>query len=456
MGTFAFCLAATYQPASVARLNVLADPFYSPFSRAWEFGIGSLAAFASSRVEAGRIGSAAASLTGAILILFAGLTFSGGMTFPGIAACVPVGGAALLLLSNGDTGVGRVLGHRSLVWIGDLSYGWYLWHWPLIVIGRYISPASAATDWIAVMVSLGAAYVSRRFVEDPIRYASPFTRRDFVRLVGGPAMAGIAVSGGLGQGARLGWGQDWALGSHVALRRDCDDTFDPVRCRWTAPNSRGVVLLVGDSQAWALADGLIPAASAIGYDTIVATYNACPVILPSADGRHPPFLSPDCAARNERILQTSLAIRPAVVVLANQSAAYAAPYQDVWRTALATTLERLHDAGSRIVLVSVTPIGDERSRRTSLLLRGAPDRSSRGADNEPFRAASVAVDRLVAADRRGVVLFDPAEVLCMNGQCTVAQSGRELYSDQSHLSRFGSLLLAPALKRSLETADNLS
>ena len=29
---------------------------------------------------------------------------------------------------------GGVLGHPSLVWIGDRSYGIYLWHWPVILL----------------------------------------------------------------------------------------------------------------------------------------------------------------------------------------------------------------------------------------------------------------------------------------------------------------------------------
>lgn len=59
---------------------------------------------------------------------------------------------------------------RPLVWLGERSYGIYLWHWPLWVL------FSLATSWRAphialsvVIISVVLAHLSYRYVETPIR-----------------------------------------------------------------------------------------------------------------------------------------------------------------------------------------------------------------------------------------------------------------------------------------------
>ena len=61
-------------------------------------------------------------------------------------------------------------------WLGERSYGLYLWHWPLLVIWRAAFPA--APLWAATLVVLAASVVaaalSFRFVENPMRYGGIF------------------------------------------------------------------------------------------------------------------------------------------------------------------------------------------------------------------------------------------------------------------------------------------
>jgi peptidoglycan/LPS O-acetylase OafA/YrhL len=71
-----------------------------------------------------------------------------------------------------------VLGWRPLAWIGVLSYGLYLWHWPLYVI---MSPERMGIDGVGLAViriaaSFVAAYVSYRIVEDPLRHRVRWVR----------------------------------------------------------------------------------------------------------------------------------------------------------------------------------------------------------------------------------------------------------------------------------------
>jgi hypothetical protein len=58
-----------------------------------------------------------------------------------------------------------------LRWLGVRSYGWYLWHWPVIVFLEQRMPnwASPVRDLVAITLSLALTEVSYRLVEQPIR-----------------------------------------------------------------------------------------------------------------------------------------------------------------------------------------------------------------------------------------------------------------------------------------------
>jgi peptidoglycan/LPS O-acetylase OafA/YrhL len=68
------------------------------------------------------------------------------------------------------TGIGNALGVTPLRWIGERSYGIYLWHWPIIVLlaGVNTHPGLGIVAAEAALV-LAAATLSFRFVEEPIR-----------------------------------------------------------------------------------------------------------------------------------------------------------------------------------------------------------------------------------------------------------------------------------------------
>jgi hypothetical protein len=67
----------------------------------------------------------------------------------------------------------NILEWKPLVWIGDRSYGWYLWHWPFIVFSSRLFPASQTTTFIASIVALIPAAISFRWIESPLRNWAP-------------------------------------------------------------------------------------------------------------------------------------------------------------------------------------------------------------------------------------------------------------------------------------------
>ncbi|MBP7646112.1 MAG: acyltransferase, partial [Comamonas sp.] len=73
------------------------------------------------------------------LILVAALLQPQLGVFPGLSALLPVAGASLILLHSSQGFFQRMLSSRIMVWVGELSYSLYLWHWPVLALLRYYS-----------------------------------------------------------------------------------------------------------------------------------------------------------------------------------------------------------------------------------------------------------------------------------------------------------------------------
>lgn len=121
---------------------------------------------------AASLGLAVIGFLAATLVEGSNESFLGGFHLATIASIIVV-----WAITRNSAWVGRILDVQPLRWIGERSYGIYLWHWPLLlIVGEAFprsGPGATSYSWIAPIIALpltfGIAALSYRFVEQPIR-----------------------------------------------------------------------------------------------------------------------------------------------------------------------------------------------------------------------------------------------------------------------------------------------
>ncbi len=102
-----------------------------------------------------------------------------------------------------------LLRNRILIWIGERSYGIYLWHWPIFQISRPgadIAGSLLALNIVRTLIVIAIADISYRYIEYPIRrgelanwirglkYRTPQVRKRAQFIIGGTLAATVAAT----------------------------------------------------------------------------------------------------------------------------------------------------------------------------------------------------------------------------------------------------------------------
>ena len=447
--------------------------FYAAAPRAWEFAAGALIASLPRQLGAGSTRMASTfGVAGVATLTWAALAFSDATVFPGAAALVPVVGTMLLIAagSAAKNPVSAILGTRPMRYIGDISYSWYLWHWPCIVFAHAIAPDTGWVRPVAGLASIIPAAASFQFVENPIRHRKAVPARRTIALGLACVLTPLVAAGALflGHDALGRSSAVEAFDYHADMKRGCSQTT-PLGmrthgdCEWKVADARGTAVLIGDSNAGQFTEGFVTAAGSLKMNAIVATKSSCPF----ANLRLWNWSKEDttCSYFVSKSLAWLVENKPDVVVIASSTDGYVRQPYFTFRNSTLTesyvtpeekataisdrltqVLNILRYAGIRAVVVHNVPKFDEWKPiamppikllgPSSWINKTIPRDVALGNRDLAFEAEDTAV---TASKASAVDFFD---TLCPNDPCATHGTEGWIYRDNGHISVAASQRLA--------------
>ncbi len=348
----------------------------------------------------------------------------------------------------------ELLSLRPIRWVGQISYGLYLWHWPVSIA---LSPGTTRlSGWnlvgLRVGVTFAAATLSYYLIELPIRHGtflSGWKARVAVPLGFATAASVLLVgtAGATPPPRYLVASPNAVLKTKAPPRTStppASSTSDGI------PAPPGPVLLVGDSVADTLSGALASTAASHGVQLSAAVRPGCGVITgtPVAPDGTVVAWGKACsdATSSYEVQQAQSSHARVIVVLSTWEDAdriingklvkFASPQADaVWFSLLDQMRARLTSSGAKLLLVVMPPPAEF-------------------SDNGP--ADPDAVHRMVrlaqlyeryAAARPGVGLVDLSSIVCAKGPpCPEFVDGIRLRpADGGHFQASGAAWVAPRL-----------
>lgn len=439
--------------------------FFLMPTRGWEFCVGGLVALYRDRL---RLSSGLLALIGASAICISGIAFTTKTHFPGTAALLPVMGAAILLAMRMDPSkdlCARALASPPLKYLGRVSYSWYLWHWPVLVFGAVLFPASRTAAAACVLLSLGLAIVTYLTIEAPVRVNRHLMMRP--RLSINFAVLLTVLCAGLCDVYLYGTVR---FGNSPEQRRIANASNDlpkvyrdgchlsvlaieSPKCAFGDTGSKTTVVLFGDSHAaqW------FPALEQIAIDKhwrlLSFTKSSCPVPLIDVYEATLNRSYTECSQWRTDTIQRIIALRPLLVVLSSFSEAYIenGVTSAAWVDGFRRTAAMFANAGIRNIVIS-----DPAPPDFDPLICLARSAWNHGISTCRYQPDSHATQTLVreeddALDRlANVYVLDLSSEICSDLSCDPVRHGSIVYRDRSHITSKFSASLSPVLEFQIE------
>ena len=441
--------------------------FYLMPTRAWQFALGALVFLYARRpaavvddalVQTPRSSAAvriahATGWLGLGTILVASLWFGPNMPYPGVRAVLPSIGAAAILLAGSwlpTAGVARILSVRPMQALGRVSYSWYLWHWPVLLLGaQWLGSDTPLDRGALVLLSLALAVLSYRLVEAPIRRNPRLVARPGIMALGAVALmvlvnAGCirwynAVSHWINQPQQQRY-QAAQFDYPVIYKMGCDEWYRSAQvriCGFGPAKAAHTVVLMGDSVGAQWFPAVALAFDKPGWRLLVITKSACPMV---DEPMFYPRIGQEytvCTEWREDALKAVAALKPDVLILGSTSTYGFTRTQ--WLDGTSNVLNAVAADVGHIDLVRATPdlpfngpacLAQQSWLRGTLAMHHACEAPASSPQNtNVYRWLGE-----VARRYRNVNTIDMNGWVCPGGECKAQRDGMIVFRDNQHLT----------------------
>jgi len=442
--SFVACVMFTYP---YTKPNV---SFYIMPTRGWEFILGgAVPVFAAVVLRLPALINQGLAIAGAAAIVLAVSCFDADMLYPFYWAAVPAVGATLIIISGliGPRNiVARGLATRPMVWIGLVSYPWYLWHWPLISFVRTMNfgEQSFAEELGAAALSLVLAVLTFRFVELPMRRLRKIRKFRPAAVVALGTASCVVV-------ASLGY--LWSLRITPLMLPQLSGLGPPQIAGGGYPPVSHRGILMGDSHALVIEQSFKEYARQAGASLTSVFEVGCPPIKAAVkDGRGRP--AAQCDSFDPKAFQGAefaiITVRWNFYLGLPQSdpfhrsfllvdQAKKDPYE-ILAAGLAATLSEAKRAGVRRILL-IAPLPEFPWYSPACVVKairvGSDNCSILRAKVDARRERTMMVLRQVVTPFENVRLIDPINLFCTEAECRPNKGAELFFFDTSHLSPAG-------------------
>lgn len=451
--------------------------YFGLHTRAWELAAG--AALALARPALPRIPRRLAVVTGWLglgLLVLAAVVMGPTTPFPGSAALVPVLGTVMLVASGvpaAGTGAARLLSTRPFTFVGRISYGWYLWHWPLLVLARHATgtagdPSKLGSTvhtpvWAvvgAVVLSFLLSIASRSLVEEPVRRSRWLSVMRARSLALGAGLTAVCVLAGAVLLTGGSASPAIAAGGMTPEQARADTVHAPPGC-YVGPaglvagtscmvgdaNGTRTIVMVGDSKSAQWLPAVERAAKAKHWKVYVWFKAFCPFVDTAVWSDRQRYDA--CTRWRADVVHQISSLGKVDLVLMGRSSGYinrvvkpngeltsAQDFGTYWQAATERMLDHLSATSTRFAVIRETPWpgSDVPACLSKSSGKGSCDfPRSKGANVDQPLAEAEAAARPKSGTRIGFV--DVGDRICSTQQCrVVSPKGMILYRDDQHIT----------------------
>lgn len=421
--------------------------FYSLPTRAWELGIGALLLFVPNNFFSRR--SANSSLfvwAGAFLLVLSVFAFSERTAFPGYNALLPTVGTAVLIaaIAVWPPILNDLSRLRIVQWLGEISYPFYLWHWPLLVLPstRFGRELTLIERIFFILLTALAADLTHRAIEKPISsrdYSSTQIFRASTIATLTCSLIGISILATDQSSISIGNGRSVSI-SAIKAKPDVymdgchvnnGEVLSP-ECTYGDLSASKTIVLYGDSHAAQWFPALENLAKDKGFKLVSLTKSACPApeVRKVQVGA---YKNADCFKWRENSIKRIKQLRPDAVILSGyQHFQVPSQYQSRsiwWAEGQRATFQHLQGLSPKLIYISDTP---KPSRDIPNCL--ASNGGAKCNENEKS-------DPQISGN---FIKVNPTPWLCTSN-CPAVVNGIVAYRDASHISVDISRALSPKL-----------